>query len=447
MPEGPSTEREALAARALGLSDARQTEVAVFDDDTRLTRFTQNAIHQNVAATSTFARFRAIEDRRTGTSQTNDLSDEGLARAAARALASARLVPQGDEFVELRVEHDATERLPAAYDPETADVSAASRATIARSIFDAAESHGLWAAGYVESKRRGVTLANSLGAMRSFDDTAFGINVKQNGADSSGFAEGFATGLGLVDGAAIGLRAAKKAVASRAPRAVPAGDWTVILEAPAFGELLAYLTDHFGAQTFEDGASFMSDGLGRTYAGSNVTMWDDVAHPLAPGIPFDFEGAPTRRVALLEAGVGAGVVTDARSAMKLGLPNTGHAPPQPSAEGPQVRHLVVAPGTKSLETLIAETERGLLVTRFWYIRPVDHRKTIVTGMTRDGTFLIENGAIAGGVRNLRFNQSIVEALGRCELGCDPARTEGVWYRHVVPSVKIDGFHFSSTTDF
>lgn len=441
-------EREALAARTLALADAPEAEVLVFDDDTRLSRFTQNAIHQNVAATQTVVRVRAIENGRAGTSTTNLLTDEALARVAAEALASARLAPPGDAFTGLRAEPAVA---PAAAVPSfaehTADVSAATRAAAARRIFDAAEAGGLWAAGYVETKRRGVTLANSLGVVRSFDDTACGINVKQNAPDSSGFAESFGIDLAKLDAAAVGARAAGIADRSRAPRAVPAGDWTVILEAPAFGELLAYIAGHFSGQALDDGSSFLADGFDRSYAGANVTIVDDVRHPLAPAMPFDFEGTPTQRVVLLDEGIGRGVVTDARYAAKLERPNTGHSLPQPNADGPQAQSLVVLPGTKSVESLIAETERGLLVTRFWYIRPVDYKKTIVTGMTRDGTFLIEHGRIVCGVRNLRFNQSILGALANCEFSSDQIRTEGIFYRSVVPAVKFAKFHFSSTTDF
>jgi predicted Zn-dependent protease len=164
-------------------------------------------------------------------------------------------------------------------------------------------------------------------------------------------------------------------------------------------------------------------------------------------MPFDYEGTPTKAVALVERGAATGIVTDTTWAAKLGCENTGHALPAPNAWGPHPRSVVVEPGSKTVAQLIAETKRGLLVSRFWYIRTVDQRKTIVTGMTRDGTFLIEDGEVRGGVRNMRFNQSIIEALAACEFSETPARTGGYSYSIVVPTAKIDRFTFTSLTDF
>jgi predicted Zn-dependent protease len=221
----------------------------------------------------------------------------------------------------------------------------------------------------------------------------------------------------------------------------------VILEPAAFGELLVYLADHFSAQSFDEGSSFCSDGLDRTYFAESFSLSDDYSHPLNPGMPFDFEGQPTTRLSLVENGVVRNVVTDSYYARKLGRPNTGHALPAPNAAGPQPRNLVIAAGNKSAGELIAQTKRGLLVTRFWYIRTVDQKKAVVTGMTRDGTFLIEDGKIGRGVRNLRFNQSILECLRHCEFSSDQKRTGSYHYALVAPTVKIENFHFTSTTEF
>src|SRR5262249_38318658 len=155
--------------------------------------------------------------------------------------------------------------------------------------------------------------------------------------------------------------------------------------------------------------------------------------PLNPGMPFDFEGQPTQRVALIEHGVVRNVVTDSYYAHKLGRPNTGHALPAPNSYGPQARYIAVAGGDKTMEQLISETKRGLLVTRLWYIRPVDMKKAIITGMTRDGTFLIENGKIAGGVRNLRFNHSLLDMLRNAEFASEQRRVGGYHYSIVAPA--------------
>ena len=419
----------------------------VRDDDTGLTRFTQNAIHQNVVARDTVVRVRVVTDARTGVAATNDTSDASLQAVVERARAMAALAPRDEAWPGLAAVGRGAAAPPGAFDGAAAHATPERRASLVAEIFEAAHERELWAAGYVTTGRSGITIANSAGTVASFDGTTCAINVKANGADSTGYAERYGNALAVLDAGAVAHTAAEKAVRGADPIAVEPGAWTVILEPPAFGELFSYLTDHFSAQAYDEGSSFASSGLGRTYAGTNVNVADDHAHPLHAGMPFDFEGYPTARTPLFAGGTAAGVVTDATWSRRLGRPNTGNGQPAPSAAGPEPMHVVVAPGTRDVRDLIAETERGLLVTRFWYIRPVDRRKAIVTGMTRDGTYLIEKGEIVRGVRNLRFNQSILDALRRAEFAAGPARTGGYGYSLVTPAVKIDGFTFTSTTAF
>ncbi len=438
-------EREALAARVLA-SAGGASEVIVSDVDRALTRFTHNAIHQNVAATNTTLRLRTIVDFRTGVAVSNDLSEASLARIVARAKEMAAHAPADNDLPPL--ERNAMVAVPdAAFDASAATAAPERLARVAADVFAVVERDALWAAGYVSTRRDGITIANSLGTLASFDGTLCALNVKANGSDASGYAEHYGNAFAGVDGSFVSEVAAQKARTGRAPEAVTPGAWTVILEPPAFGELLAYLADHFSAQSYDEGSSFLSGGLGRRYAGENVTLVDDYAHPLFAGVPFDYEGVPTQRVGLLEGGIANNVVTDARYAKQLGRPNTGHALPAPNSHGPQASHIVVGAGEKPLAQLIAETERGLLVSRFWYIRPVDQRRTIVTGMTRDGTFLIENGSLVRGVRNLRFNESILEALSRAEFADRQVRTGGYAYQMITPAVKIEAFRFTSGTEF
>jgi predicted Zn-dependent protease len=441
-----SAAREALAARVLNFSNAGQTEVMVWNANDELTRFTHNMVHQNVAVADVSVRVRAIVGKRTGVATTNVLDDAALRETVSRAIGMAKLAPEDAELPHLP--SGAPAKPPeGAYVEQTAQASPQTRAEMCDAIFKTAEERGYWCAGFVTTSSSGVTIANSSGARASFDGTDSGINVKMNASDSTGFAEAYDNDVTRLDAHAVGLASAQKAHESAEPRAVEPGPWTVILEPAAFGELFQYLVAHFSAQSFDEGSSFLSDGLDETYLGENVTISDDYAHPLNPGMPFDYEGHPTQRLALIENGVAKNIVTDSYWANKLQRANTGHALPAPNAYGPQASHIVVSPGSKPTAELIAETKRGLLITRFWYIRTVDQKKAIVTGMTRDGTFLIENGKITGGVRNMRFNQSIIEALRRCEFGNALHRTGGYSYSLVVPAAKIDGFTFSSGTEF
>jgi predicted Zn-dependent protease len=441
-----SAAREAVARRVLKHSSADQTEVLVWSTNSALTRFTHNMVHQNVAEADVSVRIRAIVGKRTGVATTNATDDHSLRDAASRAVEMAKLSPEDPQLPPLPQGGDATPP-EGAYAEQTAHATPHTRAQMCDAIFKTAEAREYWCAGFATTSTSGISIANSSGACASFDGTDSGINVKMNAHDSTGFAEGYDTDASRLDAHAIGTLSAEKARASANPRGVEPGEWTVILEPAAFGELFTYIADHFSAQSFDEGSSFLSDGLDRQYFGENVTITDDYAHPLNPGMPFDYEAHPTQRLTLVERGVARTVVTDSYWAHKLNRENTGHALPAPNAYGPQPSHLVVAPGSKPLAQLIAETKRGLLVTRFWYIRTVDQKKAIVTGMTRDGTFLIENGEIAGGVRNMRFNQSIIEALKQCEFSNSLHRTGGYAYSLVVPAAKIDGFSFSSGTEF
>jgi len=439
-------QREALAAKVLALARGAECEVIVSSSAHGLTRFTQNAVHQNVASADTSVRVRVIADGRTGVAATNVCDDAALAVLVARAGEIAALAPRDPASPPL------ARATPAgapdgAFVRATADATPERRATIAAEIIAEAERASLWAAGYVTTAAEGITIVNSAGTRASFDGTTCGLNVKANGPDATGFAERYSTDVADLDGRAAGARAVEKARACAAPVAVEPGAWTVILEPAAIGELLSYLTDHFSAQAFDEGSSFLGGALGGTFTGPGVSIRDDFADPAHVGMPFDYQGFPRARIALLEAGVARNIVTDARYAGLLARPNTGHGLPAPSGSGPEPQHVVVSGGTKSVERLIAETERGLLVSRFWYIRPVDARKTIVTGMTRDGTFSIVDGRITGGVRNMRFNQSILGALASCEFASEPVRTGGYSYSMVVPAVKIKGFRFTSATAF
>ncbi|MGA7570638.1 MAG: TldD/PmbA family protein [Candidatus Aquilonibacter sp.] len=440
-----SEQRETIAQRAVERSRADQTEVRVSFSDESLTRFTHGISNQNVAANNVTISIRAIVNGRTGVATSNDPGDAAVDALLAQALDMASFAPS-DPLVPKLPLGGPTQVPSGCYVEATASCDPAARAAIADAILTRAERGHYWCAGYVSTSSGGTTIANSSGALASFDGTDARVNVKATAPDSTGFAEHYTADVRELDGSDAGARAVDLARASAHPRAVEPGQWTVILEPPAFGELLTYLLTHFSAQNFSEGSSFCSDGLDRSYFDERVTIGDDYSHPLAPAMPFDYEGQPKSKVALVDAGVVRNIVTDSYYANKLDRPDTGHALPAPNTYGPQPLNIVVAPGTQSTQDLIANTKRGLLISRFWYIRTVDQKRAIVTGMTRDGTFLIENGKIAGGVRNMRFNQSIVEALGSVEFSNVQKRT-GQYYSLVVPTAKVDRFTFTSTTDF
>ena len=438
-------ERIAVADAVLARSRADATEVSIETSRLGLTRFTHETVNQNIDQTNTSLRVRAVVDGRVGIAATNAFDASALDAVAARAVEIALLAPR-ESTPPVLAGNAAADAPAGAFVAATAAAGPEQRASVAGAIF-AHATDGLWSSGYAMTANYGLTVATSNGARMSFDGSDAGANVKMNGPDSTGFAESYSRDVNALDGTLLGAQSARIARETRAPLAVDPGDWTVILAPAAAGELLRYLTLNFSAESYSDGSSFIAGKLGTPVLGANVTLRDDYAHPLNPGMPFDFEGFPTQRVTLITEGVANDLMTDSTWAQRLNRPNSGHALPAPNSDGPQSSYTVLDAGTKSLETLVAETKRGLLITRLWYVRIVDQRTVLLTGMTRDGTFLIENGTLKCGVRNMRFNASIVAALKDCELGDTQRRTGSYHYSLVTPAIKFNHFHFTSVSPY
>jgi predicted Zn-dependent protease len=197
-----------------------------------------------------------------------------------------------------------------------------------------------------------------------------------------------------------------------------------------------------------DQRSFLTDRLGTKLFGENIHIFDDAAHPLQTGIPFDGEGVPRRKLTLVDAGVPGDLAYSRASARRAGVQPTGHGFPLPNEIGEAPLNIVIQGGATSTEQMIASTERGVLVTRLWYIREVDPYEKILTGMTRDGTFLIEDGRVVSGLRNFRFNQGIIELLNNVEALSPAARVSGEeTFDMVVPAMKARDFNFTEVTRF
>lgn len=436
-----------LAGPALALDACDAVEVALTRSDTALTRFADSRVHQNVARIDGDARVRVVVDgSRSGVVVTNSLDPAALLRAAEQARDIARLSPPDPLFAGLTpgaqsyqaAGHDdpATGRCPA-------DVRAQAVAGILSALPD-----GVLGAGHVETGRVEQAVANSFGVAGSHAGTYASAGILASGDDSTGYAQGSATAVGGIDFAALGARAARKVELGRNPRDVEPGIWAVVLE-PGASEVLVQFLGYlaFGGKDFNDGRSALSGRLGQRVCDERVTIVDDALSPLLPGVPFDAEGTAKRRLPLIDRGIAVGVAHDRSSAAVAGTTSTGHALPAPNPYGPMPAHLVMEPGRASLDDLVAGCERGLYVTRFHYTNVVHPLRTTLTGMTRDGTFLIENGRITGGVHNLRFTQSSLDALSAVEdVGRDlHVSTELFFGAAVTPALRLSRFAFTSAT--
>ncbi len=424
---------------ALASAKADQAEAFIYASREALTRFAESVIHQNVAESDVTVSARAVAGKRIGCARGNQTSRGEIAAVAERAQALAEIAAEDADFVSLPEPGEYGEA--DAYCEATAACTPEQRAEIAAAIVEVCSQRGCRASGSISTEAAELAVANSLGIRAHARMTPAAVVLVASVDEASGYAEWRGQDISRLDPAALAARACEKCLASRGAEPIAPGEYTVILEPPAVGDMIAFLGYMgFGALAFQEGRSFMSGRLGEKIVGENITIYDDPLDPRALPLPFDWEGAPARKVTLIENGVAKGVVYDSYTAHKEGKKSTGHATPAPSTYGPYPSHLFLAPGEASLDDMIASTDRGILVTRFHYTNIVHEKETIITGMTRDGTFLIEEGKVTRPLKNLRFTQSIVEALSQVSMiGKDAVLTEHAF----VPALKVDKFAFTS----
>jgi predicted Zn-dependent protease len=433
------------ANAALGVG-ADGVQVVAFHSWGGLTRYASSRIHQNTWREDVEFRVTAVADsNRVGTASTHSLEPAAVRRAAEDALAIARVAPPDLEFPGLGPPSPIATATP--FDEATASVSPAERASAVASALGEfpADMEG---AGYCETTADEVIVSSTTGLRAFGRTTRAGIAALAIADDSSGYAERLERTFAELEPRALAARSVGKAERSRNPQPIEPGAYTVVLEPAAVSTILQFLGYlGFGAKGFLEGRSFMTGRIGEKMASELITIVDDPIAPDALGIPFDFEGTPAQRVALIERGVATGVVWDRTTAKKGDTSSTGHALPPPNSYGPIPLNLRMETGSSSLDDMIAATERGLLVTRFHYSNVVNEKETVLTGMTRDGTFLIEDGRIAHGVKNLRYTQNALEALANVEAVGDTTEisTELFFGGSRAPALKIRDFKFSSAT--
>ena len=431
------------AARALGVTEI---EAIVAASDEALTRFANNAIHQNVAERTTHLSVRPVIDGRTARASTNRLSRDAIREVVAEAIAIAKLTEPDDDLPPLAgpAEYQGVER----WFEDTARATPEERARAVAETIRAVETAGQTAAGIYSTGESAFSLLNSRGVLARHTETMARFSITAMAADSSGWAKASACDLAALNPLELALTAARKAAQSTAPRELPPGRYTVILEPAAVLDLTGQMFPDFSATAIRDGRSFLNDRIGKQVFGENVTIHDNACHPLQSGPPFDGEGVPRKPLTLVERGVVREITYSRQAAALTGAAPTGHGFPLPNEFGEAPTNIVIAGGETSLQQMTASTDRGILVTRLWYIREVDPYEKIFTGMTRDGTFLIEGGRVTAGVRNFRFNQGLMEMLSNVEALSTPVRASGEeTYDMVAPAMKVRDFNFTETTRF
>ena len=437
----------AEAVLALAMHDGvTEAEALVMAEDSALTRFANSEIHQNVAETNVSINLRVVIGKRVGVASSGRTDAEGLRRLADQARAIAGVVEELDDWGGLP---GATEirAVPAAYSPTTAGASPEFRAEAVRAVIGAADDAGVTAYGSFATGLESMAVANSAGARAAGTRTTSQLITVSMGPDGgSGYAEAAAVDASTIDAAGLGREAAGKARATASAVSVEPGDYPVVLEEYAVVDLvdmLGYLG--FSALAVQEERSFAEPG--KRIGSDLVTIVDDGYDPAGLPLPFDFEGVAKQRVSLLEAGVCRDVVYDAQTAARDGVASTGHGLPAPNPWGPFPLNMVMSGGSASRDELIGGLDRGLLVTRFHYTNPVHPKLAIVTGMTRDGTFLVEGGRIVAPVKNLRFTQSYLTALaGTVAVARERKTLKGFLGGVVVPALRIEGWTFTGATE-
>ncbi len=436
-----------VAEGALRLPGVDGVEVMFLHEWGGLTRFAKSEIHQSTAREDSELRVRVVTNARVGVASTNDVSPKGARRAAESARELAEVVAPDPLWPGLAPPAEAVGRN--GFDEATANTAPETRAEAVATLV-AQSPEGFTAAGAMETRASEVGVANSNGQFCWAPSTIASLTtVVSGGEEGSGFAEVFAGRTDDVDAEEVGRRAAAKAVSSQEPKPLDPGEYVVVLEPAAVSTLVGFLAYvGFGGRLYVEGRSCFSGKAGQEVANPAVSIWDDATDPRTLGIPFDFEGVPRRRVDLVRDGTFVDAVYDLRTGKQAGVETTGHALPAPNPEGPFPLNLFLATGDASVADMVGATEHGVLVTRFHYSNVVNPVESSITGMTRDGTFLIEHGEVVGPVVNLRFTQSILDALKDVSMiGRDSdLASEFFFSASRVPALKIERFQFTGRSD-
>jgi predicted Zn-dependent protease len=443
---GPDKVKE-ITNQILTMSKADQTEVIFTGTDSALTRFANSYIHQNVAESNTEVRVRVVYGKRIGVASGNDLTPEALKRTVDTARAIAMRQRESPDFKSLPAPQPIQNA--EVFIERTAKFSPEQRAQIVGVLCKKAKAQNIVAAGAFSTNAFELAVANSLGVFAYHPYTVAEINTVMTADTGTGYAMFTNQDAGKVNAEAIADEAIGKAMRARYPETVEPGEYTVLLEEYAVNDLLDFLADlSFSALAVQEERSFMKGKIGEKVMSENVSLWDDGSSPDTIALPFDFEGVPRQRVSFVENGIARGVVYDSATAEREGKTSTGHSLPAPNSYGPHAMHVFMAPGDTPKNEMIKSVQRGIWVTRFWYTRVVHPMKVLITGMTRDGTFLIENGAITRPIKNLRFTTSYLDALNNVRaISRETKLAYDDWSGAArrMPAILVDGFRFTGVT--
>lgn len=429
-------EAKQIIDKVLSYAIADETEVTIYGGRTGNIRYARNSVSTSGETNEIGLSVTSVFGKKSGSSTINELDDESLKKAVARAEEIAQLAPENPEYMPMLGPQEYVESKT--FVSSTDQINPDKRAQIAADSIGPSSEKNLTAAGYLEDFSGFVAQGNSKGLFGYNKSTTvdFSITVRTADGTGSGYAIRDFNDVILLNSKDVTSIAMQKAQASQNAQAIEPGKYTVILEPTAAGDLMGLLTRSLDARSADEGRSFLSKKGGGTRLGEKlfderVSIYSDPLSPQIPGAPWDNEGYPQKPMKWVENGVVKNMFYSRYWAEKQGVEPTG----RPSG-------MIIAGGDQSIADMVKSTERGVLVTRFWYIRAVDPQTLLYTGLTRDGTFYIENGQIKFPVKNFRFNESPIIMLNNIEALGQQQRVGG----DLIPAMKIRDFTFTSLSD-
>ncbi|MDX5338562.1 MAG: TldD/PmbA family protein [Cyclobacteriaceae bacterium] len=429
-------EAKAIIDKVLSYAKADETEVTLSGGRTGNIRYARNTVNTSGETNEINLSITSVYGKKSGSTSINELDEESLKKAVARAEEIAQLAPENPEYMPMLGPQ--TYAPAKTFSQATDSINPEYRAQLAMDSIAPCVENNLTAAGYLEDFSGFVAQGNSKGLFGYNQRTGvdFTVTVRTADGTGSGYAGKDFNDASLLKAGEVTKVAAQKAMASTNAQAIEPGKYTVILEPMAANDLLRLLTFGLDARSADEGRSFMSKKGGGTKLGEKlfderVNIYSDPNHPDIPSAPWSGDGLPLEKTTWVENGVAKNLFYSRYWAEKQGVK------PVPRPQG-----VIFEGGDQSLLDMIRNTERGILVTRFWYIRAVDPQTLLYTGLTRDGTFYIENGQIKFPVKNFRFNESPIIMLNNIEALGKPERTGG----NMIPPMKIRDFTFTSLSD-
>ncbi|MGK6350347.1 TldD/PmbA family protein [Parapedobacter sp. DT-150] len=429
-------EAQAILTKVLSFSTADECVASLGGSDDGNIRYANNAVSTAGAASTMSLSVSSVYGKKVGSASINEFDDASLKKAVARSEELARLAPENPEYMPMLGPQTYDESLT--YVQSTAAIDPAGRADMVAQSIQVSKGENLEAAGFLNNSTGFRAMMNSKGlfAYNNSTNVSFSVTIRNQEGTGSGYTSNSFNDVNKLDTLAMSKVAAQKAKTSAGAKAIEPGKYTVILEPLAVSDLVGWILRGFDARSADEGRSFMSKKGGGTRLGEQlfderISIFSDPLNPDLPSSTWDGDGQPLKKTTWVENGVVKNLAYSRYWAAQKGVD------PLPSSWG-----MIIPGGSSSLEEMISSTERGVLVTRFWYIRSVDPQSLLLTGLTRDGTFYIENGRIQFPIKNFRFNESPIIMLNNVEDLGKTQRSDNI----MVPPMKIRDFTFTSLSD-